>query len=308
MYRLPISIVIPSYNRGSVLLDTIHGLLDQLAPSKQIIVVDQTGAHTKEIEEEFILLASRGHIVRIELPKPSIPKAMNTGLLYATEDIVLFLDDDIKPARDLTQQHYVNYINPDIVAVVGKVKQSGQENNRLNRIHGNSSGIWRDLDFDFDGESGCEVSNCMAGNMSVRRRSALRAGGFDENFTGVAYRFETEFCRRLQRHGGLVVFDPGASLIHLQSPNGGTRTFGNPFRSASPAHSVGDYYFAFRESNGLERVGYILYRMYRSIRTQYHLLHPWWIPVKLTGEIRGLAQAFKLSRHSPRYVGSTGDG
>jgi GT2 family glycosyltransferase len=291
-----------------VLLDTIYGLLCQLAPAKQIIVVDQTHIYSNEVQSELVLLACRGHIILIELPKPSIPKAMNTGLLSATEDIVLFLDDDIEPARNLTQQHFANYHNPDIVAVVGKVTQSGRENNHSFGIHENRSGIWKDLNFNFDGDSGCEVSNCMAGNMSVRRRSALQAGGFDENFTGVAYRFETEFCRRLQRHGGLVVFDPSASLIHLQSSSGGTRSYGNPFRSASPAHSVGDYYFAFRESNGLERVGYIFYRMFRSIRTRYHLLHPWWIPVKLTGEMRGLAQAFKLSRHSPRYVGSTEDG
>src|SRR5437868_3122650 len=81
-------------------------------------------------------------------------------------------------------------------------------------------GLGACLDFPFNSAIPAQVANVMAGNLSVRREMALAVGGFDENFVGVAYRFETEFCRRLLRAGGRVLFQPAASIHHLRTPTG----------------------------------------------------------------------------------------
>ena len=154
----------------------------------------------------------------------------------------------------------------------------------------------RDLEFPFDSTGACSVSNVMAGNLSVKRDVALAAGGFDERFVAVAYRFETEFCRRLRRTGAEVRYDPRAVIHHLKAGSGGTRTWGHHLTSIRPAHSVGDYYFALRESRGVERWSYIARRLLRETTSRFHLSHPWWIPVKLVAELRGLRMAFALSR------------
>ena len=142
----------------------------------------------------------------------------------------------------------------------------------------------------------------MAGNFSVRREKALMIGGFDENFIGDAYRFETEFCLRLIRNGGKILFEPGASIRHLQVQMGGTRAFGSHMTSSRPDLTSGDYYFALLEYSGFKRVLYVFRRLLRSLGRKFYLFHPWWLPVKLYAEIRGLMLAAKLKRRGPAYL------
>ena len=88
----------------------------------------------------------------------------------------------------------------------------------------------------------------------------------------------------------------------MRAPSGGTRTYGCHLRSGRPEHAVGDYYFALRNGRGLERVRYITGRLFREVRTRFHLRHPWWIPVKLVAEVRGLLWALRLARRGPQYA------
>jgi GT2 family glycosyltransferase len=145
----------------------------------------------------------------------------------------------------------------------------------------------------------------MAGNLSVRRDRAIAVGGFDENFVGTAFRFETEFCRRLIAAGGRVLFQPTARILHLRAPRGGTRSYGNHLTSASAAHGVGDYYFALRGGLTVEALAYIAWRPLRQVRTRFHLRRPWWIAPKLVGEMRALAWAIRLARRGPRLLSTT---
>jgi hypothetical protein len=142
----------------------------------------------------------------------------------------------------------------------------------------------------------------MAGNLSMRRERVLQLGGFDENFVGVAYRFETDLCRRLSRAGGRILFQPSATIRHLRFPSGGTRSHGNHLTSPSPAHGVGDYYFALRQGVSPSVLGYILRRPVREVCTRFHLRHPWWMPVKCLGEMTALLWAVVLALRGPRYA------
>jgi len=129
------------------------------------------------------------------------------------------------------------------------------------------------------------------------------AGGFDENFVGhVAYRFDAEFCKRLCRSGGKIWFDPDARIYHLRASRGGTRTAGTHLTSPSPHHGVGDYYFACRQGLSWQTLCYILKRPFREVCTRFHAKRPWWIPVKLVGELLALAWALALLVSGPKWV------
>ena len=159
------------------------------------------------------------------------------------------------------------------------------------------SGIFlQDLDFRFSSNERAFVYNVMAGNLSVRRDRAIAMGGFDERFIGAAYRFETDFARRLIGAGGMIRFEPAASIRHLKLETGGLRSFGDHRKSASPVHAVGDYYFCLLHANEDERGRYIRRRLRQNILTRSHLAHPWWIPPKIVGEMRGLLEARRLVR------------
>lgn len=291
-----LSIAIPTFGREAVLLETIRGLLGLPDRAEEIVVLDQTVSHEGETERQLAAWSSEGTIRWLRLPRPSIPAAMNEGLRQARRGIVLFVDDDVIPLPGLVEAHRRAHDEKDVSAVVGMVLQPGEEPTEGRSFAPRREGLRRDLDFSFRTTERTDVWNVMAGNLSVKRTEALVAGGFDERFVGVAYRFETEFCRRLRRSGGRVVYEPAAAIRHLKAPSGGTRFWGHHRTSARPEHSVGDYYFALREGNGLEAVSYVLRRLRQETLSRYHLTHPWFIPVKAVGEVRGLLMALRLVR------------
>lgn len=281
---MKLTIAIPTYNRGTILADTIERLLALPRRADEILIVDQTRAHPPEIAARLAQWNAAGAIRHIVLPEPSIPHAMNVALREARHELVLFLDDDLIPSPDLVAAHLSA---PLIWAVAGQVLQPGEE-----PLHVAQSDD--DLEFRFYADEGAFVRNVMAGNLSVRRERALEIGGFDENYIGAAYRFETDFALRLTAAGGRIWFEPRASIRHLKLATGGLRALGDHRSSPSPAHAVGDYYFALTHRTDFAR--YALTRMRKNIFTRWHLRHPWAIPTKLIGELRGLLLARRLRR------------
>ena len=106
MDRVNISVVIPSYNRTKILLSTIEQLLEQDSLAAQIIVVDQTHYQANDLGAKRLTeLDSLGKIQWIRQQEASIPKAMNRGMLEATADYVLFLDDDVTFSNTFLTNH-----------------------------------------------------------------------------------------------------------------------------------------------------------------------------------------------------------
>jgi GT2 family glycosyltransferase len=299
---LKLSVVIPTYKRERVLIESIEALLQQLSDAIELLIIDQTPAHESETTTQLERWSEAGIIRWIRMPVPSIPGAMNRGLLEARSPLVLFLDDDIRPHAKLLQEHLrVHAELFDLWASVGQVVQPWQTSEPLDPPH-RLSGLERDFDFPFHSSLEMDVSNVMAGNLCVRREKALSIGGFDENFIGPGYRFETDFARRVIAAGGMIRFVGSAGIDHLRAESGGTRTAGSHLTSASPMNGVGDYYYALRHGTLLEASGYSLRRMLREVRTHFHLTHPWWIPVKLWGEVRAIHLARKTWRSEPKLL------
>lgn len=287
------AVAIPTFGRDQILLDTILACLNQDEPAAEIIVIDQTPVHDVPTENALQSLHDRRMIRWERLPKPSIPGAMNRALQLTERQFVLFLDDDIVPAPGLIREHVNAHNEFDAWAVVGQVIQPWQQPGDI--TPGVSSWpLSADFDFPFHTTCSCWLQNAMAGNMSVRRNRALQIGGFDENFKGTAYRFETEFARRMIRHGGRIRFSPEASIRHLRAERGGTRIHGSHLASISPNHGVGDYYFAMLHGWNVPSLSYMGRRLVREVSTKYHLMHPWWIPIKAIGELRALIWALRL--------------
>jgi GT2 family glycosyltransferase len=291
---MSLSLVIPTYRREAVLVETLRRFLALAPPPDEIVVVDQTPAHEPATAEALAALEREGRIRLIRLPEPSIPKAMNTGLLEARHDIVLFADDDVVPDARLVGAHLAAQVEEGVGIVAGRVIQPWDKGvppeKRNPAISGFSHGPKR------------QVREFMGGNFSIRRCFALGIGGFDENFVRAAYRFEKEFAERVLGAGGGIVFEPPASLEHLQAREGGTRAFGDFRRTFRPGHAVGEYYFLLRSRFEAHRVLRILGHPWRAVRTRYHLRRPWWIPATLLAEASALVWAVALALHGPRLI------
>lgn len=282
-----LTIVIPSFNRGSVLCNTID-MLDRLRPrAREVLVVDQTPEHPPAVAERLRDLEHGGCFRHVRLGPPSIPAAMNRGLELAGGTRVLFLDDDIVPHERLIEGHLAAGARSKLVA--GQVLQPGEV-----------ASVDPSGRFEFRQERKAWVAEFMGGNFSIERRAAILLGGFDENFVGAAYRFEAEFAARYCRAYGPILFDPAASIRHLAVPKGGTRERAHHLRTASPHHTVGAYYYLLRARPRGWRGSWIV-RPLRAVRTRHHLRRPWWIPLTLLAELRGMMAALGLHRAGPRY-------
>jgi glycosyltransferase involved in cell wall biosynthesis len=289
-----LSVVIPTYRRGQVVLDTVGRLTAQLRPDIEVLVVDQTEQHPPEVESALERLSDRGEIAWHRRAKPSIPAAMNFGLLSARGRAVLFLDDDIIPDASLVQRHIEG--QADAALVAGQVLQPGQVTETP--VAGDP--------FRFNSSRPDWIEEFMGGNFSVDRMKAIDLGGFDENFVGAAYRFEAEFAHRFVQKYGPIRYEPRALVHHLALSTGGTRAQAHHLRTARPDHSVGAYYFLLKT----RRRGWfrqVAWRPLRAIRTRHHLRRPWWIPATLIAELRGLLLALRKLQGGARLIPRTSD-
>lgn len=289
-----LSIVIPSYRREQVLVDTLAQLLALPAPADEIVVIDQTERHLPETSARLSAWHESGAIRWFLQQPPSIPTAMNRGLLEARGDIVLFLDDDIQPEPDLVAAHRRAHLAYPGALIAGRVLQPWDEGKDFSPH----------LEFCFAGVHGFWISEFMGGNVSVRRDQALALDGFDQNFVRVAYRFEAEFAHRWVHAGKRIRFTPEPCIHHLRVAAGGTRSFGEHLMTLRPDHAVGAYYFALRTQSAWACIRHFVGRPLRAIATRHHLRRPWWIPATLLAELRGMLWAWRLHRAGPRLIDS----
>jgi GT2 family glycosyltransferase len=284
-----LSLVIPTYRREAVLVDTVRRCLALCPAPAEVLVVDQTPNHEPETERALSAWLDTGHIRWIRLKTPSITHAMNQGLLLAKMPYVLFVDDDVIPEPDLLSAHLAAISGYDDVLVAGRVIQPWQEG----QIPPSPN-----APFSFFSTQQSWCTQFMGGNFCVPRRTAMDLGGFDENFVSVAYNFEAEFSHRWRLSGRRIRFEPSACLHHLKAGAGGTRAYGEHLITTQPHHAVGAYYFLLKTG----RLRGIIRRLARAPATRFHLRHPWRIPGTLLAELRGLLWAWRLHRKGPKYV------
>jgi len=284
----PVTVAIPTYGRDQVLVDTVRALLALPVRAAQILLVDQTPQHDPQTTAALSEFECDGRIRWLRLPQPSIPVAMNRALMEASEPVVLFLDDDVRLDPQLVEAHWRAHETNARVLIAGRVIQPWDEGRTFSP----------DAPFEFAGLRSAWIDEFMAGNFSIRRDVALAAGGFDENFVRVAYRFEAEFAHRAARSGVRILFEPAACIHHLKVSSGGTRTYGEHLTTWRPDHAVGAYYHALRTG----RLSTFFFRPVRAVATRYHLRRPWRMPATLVAELGGILWALGLWARGPRTL------
>jgi len=288
-----LTVAIPTYRREQVLLQTIDYMRALQPAAAEILVVDQTENHFPETAARLDELARSGQIVWVRRETPSITAAMNHALQLASGDIVLFIDDDIRPEPELLDAHLRAHASHPDGLIAGRVIQPWQEGIDFATAHTRH--------FHFATTQPAHIHEFMGGNFSVRRDLALALGGFDENFVKVAYRFEAEFASRFVATGARIHFEPRACLHHLKEVAGGTRSFGDHLTTWRPDHAVGAYYYSLRTG----KLGEFVVRPCRAVATRYHLRHPWRIPATIVAELGGMFWALALYVRGPRRLGIT---
>ena len=295
---LPVSCVVPSYNRGTMLIDTINDLLAQRPAALEIIVVDQTRQHPPEVEARLSELAREPNVRYFRVEVANASRARNFGFREAKGEVLILVDDDVRIGPSFVAAHWQNYADdPTVDAVAGQVLVPGQKPGLglPERYYWPFVG-WSCFPLNY--AERCESINLPSGNMSIRREMAFQVGGFDENFNFTCSE-DADFSWRVHLAGGRVVFDPKPSLLHLATPAGGKRPgCANEYLRCSRERWALLFYF------WLHHFGFKAWReMWRFLRDcllrKAVFFRPWLLPQGVADLIWGIARARRLVRKGP---------
>jgi GT2 family glycosyltransferase len=213
-----ISVIVPTYNRDSSLIDCLVSVMAQdYAGQIEIVVVDQARGHKQDVLEFFRL--HRHEITRIELPEPNLPKARNAGVAAARSELLIFVDDDmVLPPGALAR--LVSSGPPESRRAAAGLPVSGQAPessfNDYARLYGERI---RDM------SSGLiEHPFYIPAPFCIPAQLYRALGGFDENLGSLsppAYGEDDEFWRRASRSGARLFIDPGLRVVHRDHLEGG---------------------------------------------------------------------------------------
>jgi GT2 family glycosyltransferase len=231
-----ISVIIPTYGREKILIESIKDVLKQDYPNFELLVIDQTKKHEAATTSYLEKLEQARKITWLKVDWTSLPGARNYGVRRSKGDIILFIDDDIKLPDGYLQAHAKNYLaNPQIGVVAGRVfdrmklADSSQANSNLDTyaidylppeaMHPGIAWYYIDLVHTTKPQRVISARGC---NMSFRRDIFTKHNvWFDERFRGSAVREESDFCLRLRKTGYQIWYDPDASLVHFGEQTGG---------------------------------------------------------------------------------------
>jgi GT2 family glycosyltransferase len=229
------SLIIPTYNRSEVLLDTLGMAVRQEYGSYEIIVVDQTKSIDARLRR--YLSAAGDRIQYIHLPEPSLPAARNAGIRAAKGDIILFVDDDVRIEPDYLAGHMRNYEDPAVGGVMGALVKSFDQPGDvyLDSFKSSSRGHWPEFTVAPGPRPDVSLVNWLIGcNASYRRRALVDVGLCDERFSGSGWCEDADLSMRIGRAGYTLLLDSRIKLIHLELSSGGCRN-----RDATALEAIG---------------------------------------------------------------------
>ena len=221
------SVIVPTYNRGDVLADTVDYLLANTYAAFEVIVVDQTRAHAPALEARLAAFEADPRFRRLRLPIANLPLARNAGRRAARGEVIVYCDDDVSLGPGFVAAHARRYADATVGAVAGRFSEPGgryygpdlPERPRPGIIHPDAS---PETHFDQEG-SEWDVAWGQGCNMSFRRSALEAVGGFDERFTKFVRYEEVDTFVRVRAAGWRAVFASDATLVHLVEPSGGSR-------------------------------------------------------------------------------------
>lgn len=216
--RPTLSIVIPTFNRASLLERCLDRLAPQAPPDAGVEVVVADDGSTDDTPGVVARWARSGllDVHHVLCPRGYQGAARNRGARAASGDRILFLGDDIMAEPDLLRCHAdaAARWGPEVV-VLGEVVFPEDDRAAYPFMrYLEDEGVHHDFPrIRAAGAAPLPGRYFYACNASLSRSALAAVGGFDERI-GPALE-DTELGARLVRHGYELRFEPSARGVHL---------------------------------------------------------------------------------------------
>ena len=237
----------------------------------ELIVVEQSAEVDPQVEEALKLFGGRGILVRQGRPNAQV--ARNEAARQSRSEILLFLDDDVDPEKNLIGAHLENYRDPSIHAVAGFYYEPGET-----EVDDPRKVVWWRPLTKLERYPACyrhRVDSQLwpSCNGSIRREVFLKLGGFDENYKYTLLD-DTDLAVRMQKAGCRCVHDPKAKLFHRKESTGGKRPMKPGDRVIASREKWYTWFYFFWTNYGLQGLGEIFLRMRTNVFRRPYLMNP----------------------------------
>jgi len=181
---MKISVIIPSYNGAHKILGVLRALESQtLLPDEVVVVLDGSTDNTASLlqEEKFSLYKLRV----IQQENGGRSKVRNYGAGNAIGDLLIFFDDDMRPAPDCLQVHVAHHNTyPGSILTGSAVEEIHFGVSDIFRFRAHLSNVWNQS---FKKECITALTEeevfITAANFSIEKSTFKLIGGFDERLT-----------------------------------------------------------------------------------------------------------------------------
>jgi glycosyltransferase involved in cell wall biosynthesis len=235
------SVVICTYNRASLLRETLAGLQAMHPPhgcSVEIVVVDNNSSDDTRAAIEECARDGRFPVVMLHEPRQGKSFALNTALAHAGGDILALLDDDVLPAPDWLERIVDDFRNKsDMTFVSGKVLPRWEREPPAELLCREAEDIWGPLALVDYGDDPIEYEPDAGGqrlpigaNLAFSRAALVHIGGWRNDLGKVNNTLisgeDHEIFMRLKRSGLFAgYYDPAITVRHFVPAHRLTRRY-----------------------------------------------------------------------------------
>ncbi len=229
---LPISVLIPTMNRPETLKRTIQTYMASEYVPSQIVVVDQSQDEENRRRIKAILDAcTETGTVYVYQAVPSSTVARNTALRYASEEILVYSDDDVDVYPDTLQTLYSIMADRQISMLAGLDDNSKKNNGWVSYLFGTRSFKKRKIGhvtasvlgrFPNEVKGQVDTEWAMGFFFSVKKSLIEKWGiEWDENLTSYAYAEDLDFSyayyKKAKAESLRCIYDDRIHVMHLAS-------------------------------------------------------------------------------------------
>jgi len=204
--RPEVSIVVPTRDRPSALAMCLAALERQTVPHFEIVVVDDASRDTARVAA---VVASAPHARLVPGAGRGPAAARNAGAAAARGAVVCFTDDDCAPVPDWAAT-LARRLGPRIAAAAGPTRNGRPESVLASAAQAVISHV-SEATLDAVTERVRFAPTC---NLSCLADVCHRLP-FDEDYP-LAAGEDRDWCARLIRAGGVIIFEPAAIVHHHQ--------------------------------------------------------------------------------------------
>jgi cellulose synthase/poly-beta-1,6-N-acetylglucosamine synthase-like glycosyltransferase/peptidoglycan/xylan/chitin deacetylase (PgdA/CDA1 family) len=197
----PVSIVVPAFNEEKTIAATVRSLALSDHPWVEVLVVDDASTDATGAVVEALDL---GNVRLIRVPPGGKATALNTGVAFATHDIIVMVDADTVVEAEAVHRLVQPFGDPAVGAVAGNVKV-GNRHSLIARWQHIEYVIGFNLDRRLYDSLGCIPT--IPGALGAFRRSAVEAAGGVPHDTLAE---DTDLTMAIHRAGFRVVYEESA--------------------------------------------------------------------------------------------------